>query len=604
MGFVMDGLDTESYDRVYSDKQLVKRIGAYFRQYKTKMLILAFTLTLSSAASSAAPIIISQAINSVTKGITFQTTILLAIGATLIGSLGWLFNFIQQRMAAAIVGDVVLNIRSEVFEKTVNHDFSFFDAHISGKIVSRITSDTQDFSQVVTLVVDLISQFLIVGILAVWLFAVNPGLTGILLVMAPVAVLIALSFRKAARRVTRDSKKVNALINSQIQESISGIMVAKSFRREKSLFRRFADNNKKSYKVGIRRGLVFNMLFPVMSITAGIGTAIVAYTGGAAVINEAISPGNWYLFMLAVGFFWYPMLNIASFWSQFQDGLSAAERVFSLIDQEPAVKQKNDIKLSELKGRIEFNNLEFSYTDKEKIFTDFSLSISPGETIAIVGHTGAGKSSITRLISRFYEFQGGEIKIDNHNIRDLNLKAFRKHIGLVPQDPYLFSGTVRENIRYGRPDAGNNEVQKAAEHLGKGTWIDDLPNGLDTDAGHRGSLISMGQRQLVALARILLKDPAIFILDEATASVDLFTEVQIQESLSRIMKKRTTIVIAHRLSTIKNADRILVLDKGRIIEEGDHDELIKADSFYAELYNTYFRHQSMEYVEQFGVEKK
>ncbi len=239
--------------------------------------------------------------------------------------------------------------------------------------------------------------------------------------------------------------------------------------------------------------------------------------------------------------------------------------------------------------------MAFGYNEDEVVLPDLTLHIRPKETVALVGHTGAGKSSIARLITRFYEFQGGELLVDGRDMRRLDLTEYRQHIGLVPQEPFLFSGTVLDNIRYGRPEAGDDEVCRAAEQISNGDWLADLPAGLDTDVGERGASLSMGQRQLVALARVLLKDPAIFILDEATASVDPFTETQIQEGLDTMMRDRTAIVIAHRLSTVKHADRIIVMDHGRIIEEGTHESLLAAGGHYAELYNTYFRHQSLDY---------
>jgi ATP-binding cassette subfamily B protein len=299
-------------------------------------------------------------------------------------------------------------------------------------------------------------------------------------------------------------------------------------------------------------------------------------------------------------YFSWPLLNIASFWSQFQDGLAAAERVFALIDREPRVQQAG---AGEPLGAgrafgVEYRNVHFAYSDKEKVLDGFSLEVRPGESLAVVGHTGAGKSSLARLAMRFYEFQGGSILIGGKDIRSLDLDAYRRRVGYVPQDPFLFTGTVLENIRYGRPEATDEEVRYAASHLGRGDWLADLPAGLATEAGERGSGISFGQRQLVALARILLKDPALFILDEATASVDPFTEAQIQEGLATVMEGRTAIVIAHRLSTVRHADRIIVLDRGAILEEGTHESLLARAGHYAELYNTYFRHQSLEYVEQ------
>lgn len=562
------------------------------------MFFVALTLTLSSGLGSLTPVIISRAIDLVTGNSSLQNIILVSVAIIVVGCLGWLFNYFRQKLTAEIVGAVVLKIQEDVFKKTIEHDLSFYDNHPSGKIVSRITSDTQDFTQVVTLVIDLLSQFLLVFILIIWLFSINVFLSLVLLCMSPVAIFIALLFRKIAREVTRHSKRVTAGINSQIQESINGIMIAKAFRQEKTLYRQFITNNKLAYKVGVRRGIVINVIFPLIGTATAFSTALIMYLSGAAVKSGGMTPGTWYLFMQAVGLFWWPMLNIASFWNQFQDGLSAAERVFALIDREPKVKQNGENLRINVKGKIEFRDVSFSYNDKEQILDHFNLLIRPGETVALVGHTGAGKSSIARLISRFYEFQDGQILVDDQDIRSLELKHYMNFVGLVPQDPFLFSGTVADNIRYSRPEATDKEVQYAATHVGSGEWITDLPRGLNTDVGHRGSSLSMGQRQLVALARVLLKNPAIFILDEATASVDPFTEYQIQEGLTSVMQSRTAVVIAHRLSTVKKADRILVMEEGKIIEEGTHDSLLLAGGHYAVLYNTYFRHQALEYIER------
>ena len=453
-------------------------------------------------------------------------------------------------------------------------------------------------------------------------------LTLLLIGMAPVAAIIALSFRKLARRVTRNARRVTAIINAQIQESISGIIVAKSFRQEQAIYATFDVNNRQGYRVGLTRGLTLSGIFPLLGMASGLGTAILVFAGGQATRGiaglEPITPAEWYLFMQAVGFFWFPMTSIASFWSQFQDGLSASERVFALIDREQRVKQTGNEPVgpragsesgvtsyapqtdghgkpaggSDLitRGAITFHRVRFSYNEREVVLPDFSLDIHAGESVALVGHTGAGKSSVGKLISRFYEFQGGEILLDGRDIRSLDLAQYRRQIGLVPQEPFLFSGSVADNIRYGRPEATDADVMEAARSVSGGEWLASLPAGLQTDVGERGNSLSMGQRQLVALARVVLKDPAIFILDEATASIDPFTESQIQEGLQEIMRDRTSLIIAHRLFTVRHADRIIVMKDGRIIEQGRHQELLDDGGHYAELYNTYFRHQSLDAV--------
>jgi ABC-type multidrug transport system fused ATPase/permease subunit len=602
MGFILDGLDTEAYDRAYSDRELVARIVGYFRPHGRAMLLVAVMLALNTLTGAGGPILISKALDLLAQRPSTGSMLLLSTGVLLLGVSGWLFNYIRQYFSARVVGDVVLELRRQVFDRTIDNDLSFFDQNPAGKIVSRVTSDTQDFSEVATLTMNLLSQVLLVLVLSVWLFRIHVGLTLLLLAMAPVAAAIALSFRRIARTVTQRARRVTARINAQIQESVSGIMVAKAFRQEHAIYADFDAINRQAYAVGLRRGLTLNTIFPVLGLASGLGVAALAYAGGLAARAGALGPGDWYLFMQAVGFYWYPLVSIASFWSQFQDGLSAAERVFALIDAEPKVVQVAQEPVDHVEGHIEFRHVHLTYTGDEVVLPDFSLEIQPGETVALVGHTGAGKTSIARLVARFYEFQRGELLIDGRDIRRLDLRQYRRHIGYVPQEPFLFSGTVRENIRYARPEATDEEVLQAALRIGGGDWLEDLPNGLDTDVGERGANLSMGQRQLVALARVLLKDPAIFILDEATASIDPFTESQIQAGLELLLRGRTAIIIAHRLWTVRRAHRILVIEQGRIVEEGTHESLLAQGGYYADLYNAYFRHQSLEYVESLGAQ--
>ncbi|MBN1412240.1 MAG: ABC transporter ATP-binding protein [Spirochaetales bacterium] len=599
MGFILDGLDTETYDRKYSDRELIKRIINYFKPHARTIMLIVTVLFLGSVSTSFSPVLISKSIDLLLKEFHLGWVFALSGFILALGLLGWLFNFLMQRYMYRVVGGLVYTLQTESLKSLMSHDLSFYDEHSSGKIVSRVTSDTQDFSNIFQLLGDLASQFLLFIILIIWLLTINVFLTLILLSLSPVAVILTISFRRIARKVTRHAKRFTAKINSEIQESISGIIVAKTFRQETTIFGKFLENNTQGYRVGLRRGLTLNLVFPLLNTVSGLGMAFIAYFSGLAVKDGGLTPGDWFLFMQAIGYFFWPLLNIASFFSQFQDGLSAAERVFSLLDAKSKVIQKGSKPMEQFNGRIEFKNLTFSYTNDEVVLKDFSLVIPEKESVAFVGHTGAGKSSIAKLIARFYEFQEGSLLLDHTDIRDMDLADYRRHLGYVPQDPFLFSATVRDNIRYAKPGASDEDIQYAAYHIGNGEWINDLANGLDTEAGSRGANLSMGQRQLIALSRVLLRNPKVFILDEATASVDPFTEYLIQEGLATIMKDRTVIVIAHRLSTVKHVDRILVLDHGKIIEEGNHGTLMEKKGHYADLYNTYFRHQSLEYVENF-----
>ncbi len=595
MGFLMDGLDAEAYDRAYTDRQLITRILGYFRPKLPAMLFVGGMVALNAGMDTVLPILIAQGINRLAGSVTLANTGWLAGAILASGMLAWIFNFCRQWYASRTVGDVVLNLREDAFAAVMARDMSFYDEYSSGKIVSRVTSDTQDFSTVVTLTLNLFSQVLLVFLLVGVLFYINVRLALLTLLIAPLIMAISLGFRRLARLTTQRARRALAEVNATVQESISGISIAKNFRQEETIYGEFSRVNAQSYNVNLRQGFVFSSIFPILITVAGLGTVVVVYFGGESVRQGAVQPGDWFLFVEAINVFWFPLTSIASFWSQFQLGLAASERVFALIDAEPRVVQKDNQPVPHVAGRIEFKNLGFRYTEQETVLSNFNLTIKAGETVALVGHTGAGKSSLGKLVARFYEFQAGQLLVDGRDIRSFDLADYRRHLGLVPQTPFLFTGSVAENIRYARPDASDEAVRAVAGQIGGGDWLESLPGGLDTPVSEGGRGLSMGQRQLVALARVLLQNPAIIILDEATASIDPLAEAQIQEGLDLILQTRTAIVIAHRLSTVKNADRIIVLRHGQIIEEGSHDSLMARGGHYAELYNTYFRHQAADY---------
>jgi ATP-binding cassette, subfamily B, bacterial len=597
MGFLMDGLDPEAYDRAYTDRQLVERILGYFRPEGRRMVAVALAIVLTSLVDAGMPIVISRSLDRLQQDTSTGSLLAAAAIIALLATVSWGFNAVRQRLSAEAVGNVVLKLREDAFDAVLKRDMSFYDSFPSGKIVSRVTSDTQAFSQVIALTMDLLSRLLLVALLIVYLFSVSVRLTLILLALAPFIVGAALAFRALARETITQSRRVSASVSAHIQETISGIGVAKTFRREQAIYDEFLEVNQQSFLVNRRSRYVFSSIFPVLNLIAGIGTATLVYFGGVGVRQGALTAGEWYLFIQGLALFWFPLTSIASFWSQFQIGLAAGERVFALIDADPKVVQTDALKLSRIRGEIRFVDVGFRYTEKEQVLEQFSLTIRAGETLALVGHTGSGKSSIGKLIARFYEFQEGQILIDRVDIRRLDLAAYRARLGIVTQTPFLFDGSVIENIRYGKLGASDDEVIRAARQVGGGDWIASLPNGLATLVGERGGGLAMGQRQMVALARVLLQDPAIVILDEATASIDPLTETLIQEGLDLVLKDRTAIVIAHRLSTVKHADRIIVLRNGAIVEEGNHAALLARGGHYAELYNTYFRHQSLDYIE-------
>ena len=595
MGFIMDGLDAEAYDRTYGDRVLLRRIVGYFRPKLPIMLFVASMVVLASVSDAGLNLLLAEGIDQLEEALDGGSVGLIVAAILVAGVVSWTTNFLRQRYTARAVGDVVLTLRKDAFRAVMARDMSFYDENPSGKIVSRVTSDTEEFASVVTLTLSLLSQLLLFLLVTGILVYVNVTLSLFVLAMAPFITVIALAFRRYARLATQRSQRSTARVNANVQEAVSGISVAKAFRQEATVYDEFQNINRQAYQASLRSGFIYSGIFPILVTVAACGTAVVVYFGGGRVLDGDVSAGDWFLFVQSINLFWFPLTSIASFWSQFQLGLAAAERVFALIDAEPRVVQTADDPAPRLQGRIEFRELDFSYSPRQRVLDDFSLTIEAGETVAFVGHTGAGKSTLGRLVARFYEFEDGVLLIDGHDIRSFNLASYRRQLGVVPQSPFLFSGTIADNIRYARPNASDAEVEAVARQVGAGDWLEALPAGLATEVGEAGRGLSMGQRQLVALARVLLQDPAIVIMDEATASVDPLTEAQIQEGLDIVLSGRTAIVIAHRLSTIREADRIIVLREGRIVEEGSHDTLMLRGGHYADLYNTYFRHQSPDY---------
>lgn len=598
MAVFFRGLDEgDKYDRQYGDAYLYRRIAGYLRGFKREVAIIVVGLAILSFVASFQPVWFSAALDELE--IDPNSTAVVALFAALIvtGVLQYFINYARRFLMSKVIGNVVASMRKDAFNAALERDLAFYDKNKSGKIVSRITSDTQEFGDVAIIASDVVTQLISLIVLFVVLLNQSLFLTLVLIGTTPLTLGASMLFRRLARRATRFGSRAMANVNDNIQESVSGISVAKNFRREEFLYSEFSRVNTQSYQTNMVRGFVLASVFPMLNMISGLAVAIVLLTGAQQVVFGAIGVGAWYLFLQGIDRFYFPILNLSTFWSQFQQALSSTERIFALIDAENTVVQTANEPITDLKGKIEFDNVTFAYDDGTPVLKDFNLTIAPGESVAFVGHTGAGKSTIAKLITRFYEFQKGEIRIDGRDIRTLDLHDYRSRMGIVPQQPFLFSGTIMDNIRYSRPDATEDEVREVAYSIGGGEWLETLPDGLYSSVGERGARLSMGQRQLVSLVRVLLQRPAIFILDEATASVDPFTESQIQEALDLILQQSTSILIAHRLNTVRSADRIIVLRNGEIIEQGSHESLMAQGGHYAELYDTYFRHQSLDYIE-------
>lgn len=497
-----------------------------------------------------------------------------------------LVTFIHTYLISYVGQKVIVDLRAKLYSHLQFLSLSFFEKRKTGQIMSRITNDVNVLQSLVTSgIIDFLTSILTIIVLIIYIFILNWKLTLITLVGLPLIAFSFGSFSKKIRKVSGQIQSKIADITDILQETLSSIKIIKSFTREKYEIERFDKKNIESFKTtmkGIRYGAI---LTPLIQLIGFLGLAFAFYIGGSEVINDRLSTGGLITFLAAVGLLAQPVRNLTRINALIQHSIACGERIFEILDIKQEVKEKEDARdIPEIKGLVEFKNVYFSYDGINNVLEEINIKAQPGEIIALVGHSGAGKTTIANLIPRLYDPVKGRILIDGVDIKDVKLNSLRKQIGVVPQDVILFGGSIEENIAYGRENATKEEIIEAAKFANAHDFIISFSEGYETIVGEKGVRLSGGERQRISIARAILKNPRILILDEATSSLDSVSETLIQEALQRLMKSRTTFIIAHRLSTIKMADKIIVLEKGRIKEIGTHEELFKKGKDYFNLY--------------------
>ncbi len=581
-------------EKPFNWKQMA-RLFSYMKPYSKSLLPLAFlTVIVATAVRLIVPILIG--VYTMDHAIANKDSDLLIKLVLIIAGLyflSYLANTFRIRYMNLLGQNVIYDLRKHLFTHVQGLSHRFFDQRSAGSILVRIMNDINSLQELFTSgVINLLMDFLLLIGIFVILFALSPELTIAILIILPIMFFISTSLRKKIRRSWQTVRIKQAKLNSHLNESIQGIRVTQSFTQEKENMAFFDGVNTETYE-SWRDATQKNAMFrPFVEMSNAIGTAILIWFGAMLIQNpdSGVTIGVFVSFAFYLGMFWEPISRLGQVYNQLLMGMASSERIFEFLDEKPIVSEKDDaVSLKDMKGKIEFDKVEFSYDEKRKALKGVSLTMEAGQTVALVGHTGSGKTTIANLISRFYDATAGEVKIDGYNVKDLSVASVRSQISVVLQDTFIFSGTIMENIRFGRPDATDEEVIDAATAVGADSFIARLPKGFETEVEERGNILSVGERQLLSFARALLADPRILILDEATASIDTESEVKIQTALKKLLKGRTAIIIAHRLSTIRDSDNIIVLDHGQIIEQGSHDQLMKLQGQYHNLVKSQFK---------------
>ena len=513
------------------------------------------------------------------------------------------FGFIY---LAGVLGErVQYDLRKNTFNHLQSLSLSYFDRTPVGWIMSRVTSDSERIAQLITWgLLDVVWGLLSIGAAVYFMIVINWQLAMIVLMILPIIIIVAVQFKKRILLQFRLVRKINSKITGAFNEQIAGVRVIKALNREEKSVDEFSELTTEMYTAGYRAAWLSALFLPTVQFVSAIAIGAIAWYGGMQVPVEGITIGGIQAFIAYITFMMWPVQDLARVYAEMQHAIASAERVFSLVDSTPDVQDKPDaFDPGSIQGDISFDAVDFFYEEEAPVLENFNLFVQRGETIALVGPTGGGKSTIVNLVSRFYEPNSGRITIGGQDYTDFSLHAIHSRIGVVLQTPHLFSGTVQENLRYGRLDASDEEIREAARIAGAHDFIEKLEKGYETEVGEGGILLSVGQKQLVSLARALLADPEIFIMDEATSSVDTLTESLIQQGMAALTDERTSFIIAHRLSTIKRADRILVIEDGNIVEMGTHAKLLEKGGHYYKLYTEQFRRQLEQEFDPFQQEQ-
>ena len=568
------------------DTRLLRRLLGYTAPYSKRLVAAIILMIITSLLSVSGPLIIGKAIDDGIRTGDIQQLRVWAFLFLAVAVGEWLANRNRISIMAFVGTKVVADIRSEIFRHLHRLTLSFYNRYSVGRLMSRLISDVGVLQDFITWSITGLfrSGFILTGII-IAMVLLNWRLALLTFAVLPLMVFLTNYWRVRVRTVYRASRLRISLINGYLNESISGIRVTKSFSRENVNFQHFNDLNHSFLDANLDATRLAAIFFPGVDFIGTMATALVVGIGGLMVLNDALTAGTLVAFALYVERFFDPIRELAQRYNTFQSAMAASERIFELLDTEPEMTDKPDaVDLKSIKGQVTFQSVSFGYNESELVLCDINLDIAAGERVALVGETGAGKTTIIRLLARFFEVTEGAILVDGIDLREITRDSLRSQLGIVLQDTFLFGGTIQANIRYGRLEATKEEVINAARAVGADKFINNLPMGYQSDVGEGGVNLSVGQRQIISFARALLADPRILILDEATSSVDTTTEKQIQLAIDRLMEGRTSFIIAHRLSTIVNADKIVVVDKGRIIEMGTHRQLLAQKGNYFNLY--------------------